>query len=88
MSLVTKKIWTQTLVNGTIVIDSNYGLSEISVLLLNGTGDLLGNALVNGLPSVSFPLVIGVGVSISTGSNSLLDSITITTTGTVALMGR
>ena len=88
MSLVTKKIWTETLVNGTIVIDSTYGLSEISVLLLNGTGDLLGNALVNGLPSTSFPLVIGVGVSISTGSNSLLDSITITTTGTVALMGR
>lgn len=88
MSLVTKKIWTQTLVNGTIVIDSTYGLSEISILLLNGTGDLLGNALVNGLPSVSFPLVVGVGVSISTGSNSILDSITITTTGTVALLGR
>jgi hypothetical protein len=88
MSLVTKKIWTQTIVNTTLVIDSSFGLSEISILLLNGTGAVLGDAIVNGLPSNSFPLVVGVGVGISTGSNSILDSITITTTGTVALMGR
>ena len=89
MSLVQKPIWTTTLVNGTLVIDASYGLTEISLVLISGTGSVLGNAtLINGLPSVSFPLAVGIGVGIGTGQNALLDSVTINTTGTVAIIGR
>lgn len=88
MSVILKKLWTNTLTASSITIDQTYGLTEISILLLNGTGTILGSGLAGSIVSAPVTLVVGIGVNLGTGSSALLDGLTITTTGTIAIVGR
>ena len=88
MSLVQKPIWTTTLVNDTLTIDASFCLTQISMILISGTGSFIGTYQAGSIPSSQVPLSVGVGTTVGTGTNALLESITITTTGTVAIIGR
>jgi len=90
MSLEVKKIWTKSITGGTLTIDGNYGLSVLSIVLQSGTGTVSGNLMtINGVNSTPLNLTVGQAITINTGtSSSLLTGITITTTGTVAIIGR
>jgi cAMP phosphodiesterase len=89
MSTIVKKIWTQTLTASSITIDSSYGLVELSIVLLNGTGSVLGTGFAGPISSAPVTLSIGVGLNLGSGSsNALIDGLTITTTGVIALVGR
>lgn len=89
MSTIVKKIWTQTLTASSITIDSTYGLVELSIVLLNGTGSVLGTGFAGSISSAPVTLSIGVGLNLGSGSsNALIDGLTITTTGDIALVGR
>jgi hypothetical protein len=89
MSTIVKKIWTQTLTASTITIDQTYGLTEVSLLLISGTGSVTGTGFAGSISSSPISLPVGVGFNIGSGSsNALLDGVTITTTGVIALVGR
>ncbi len=89
MSAETKKIWSGSITNGTLIIDSDYGFSEISLTLTSGTGTIECNALTpNGIPSTAIPLTVGLGINLNAGANTLLDYAKIVTTGTVLILGR
>ena len=87
---VVKKIWTGSVTMGTLTLDSSYGFSVISMVLQSGTGTVSGNLIANnGVVSTPIPLTVGLAVTVNTGSaQSLQDSITITTTGTVLIIAR
>jgi hypothetical protein len=90
MSLEVKKIWTKSITNSTLTIDGNYGLTVLSIVLQSGSGTVSGNLMtINGVNSTPLNLTVGQAITINTGtSSSLLTGITITTTGTVAIIGR
>lgn len=89
MSTIIKKIWTQQLTASTITIDATYGLTQLSILLVSGTGSVEGSAYAGAINSAPITLPVGVGFNVGSGSsNALLDGVTITTTGVVALVGR
>lgn len=86
--MITQNLWTYKLSNSTIVIDSTYGLTAISLVLNSGTGTILGGAsLNNGVASTQIDLVVGQPVTISSQGGSNLNNLTITTTGVVAIIG-
>jgi hypothetical protein len=85
---VTRKIWTYQLNAGSITIDESYALTNLSFVLTVGTGSFQGSASANGVPSAVVPLVIGQAVSIGSDSPNFLDNFTITTTGSVAIIGK
>jgi len=90
MAFISAKIWTHSLVAGTLVIDSSYGLSEVSIVMTAGIGTILGNLqTVNGTPSTPIPLTINQAVNVNTGlSSAFIDYLEITTTGTVLIIGK
>ena len=90
MSLEQTKIWTTSLVNGTLVLDYTYGLREISLVMTAGAGTVTGNAItINGQISTPIPLTINQALTINTGtSGSLIGYLEITTTGTVLIIAR
>lgn len=88
MSLIIKRIWTQTLSGGSVTINEEYGLTEISIILLSGTGTVIGTGYAGTLGSTSITLPVGVGLNLGSGSNAIIDGLTISTTGIVALVGR
>ena len=90
MSLEVIKIWTKSITNSTLTIDGNYGLTVLSIVLQSGSGTVSGNLMtINGVNSTPLNLTVGQAITINTGtSSSLLTGITITTTGTVAIIGR
>jgi hypothetical protein len=88
MFQVTRKIWTYQLNAGSITIDESYALTNLSFVLTAGTGSFQGGALANGIPSVIVPLVIGQAVSVGSDSPYFLDNFTITTTGSVSIIGK
>ena len=89
MSLETKKIWTGSITNGTLIIDETYGFSEISIVMTSGTGTVECDAVsTNGVPSSAIPLTVGLGINLNTGANTILDYAKIVTTGTVLVLGR
>ncbi len=87
MALV-KQIWSSVLSGGTITIDENYGFTEISIILLSGTGTLIGSSTANGISSSPITLPLGIGINVGSGTTLLITGITITTTGQVAILGR
>jgi hypothetical protein len=81
------KTWTYNVVNGTLVIDSSFGLRKLSIMLISGTGTYSGDLLAGVLQSQ--PLALTVGVAITIGDwQTILDGITLTTTGTIQVIGR
>jgi hypothetical protein len=86
--MITQNLWTFQLSNATIVIDDSYGLTAISLVLLSGTGSLLGGAsLNNGAVSTQIDLVVGQPLTIPSQSGANLNNLTITTTGIVNIIG-
>lgn len=81
-------VWTQTLVNDTLVITDAYELQSLSILLVNGTGSVAGALYRSILPPAPLDLPINVGVTVTSGGGALLNNITITTTGTILLIGK
>lgn len=88
MSVIVKKIWTQTLTASTLIIDETYGLTTVSLILISGTGSVTGSGFAGSISSTPISLSVGVGFNVGSGSNALLDGVTITTTGVIALVGR
>lgn len=90
MALISSKIWTYSLVAGSLTIDSTFGLMSVSVVLVGGTGTIRGNCLtINGYPSSALPLTLNVPVTIGTEmSSSVIDYLELTTTGTILILGR
>jgi hypothetical protein len=88
--MIVIKTWTYNLVNDTIFIDENYGLTNLSILLTSGTGSVTGSLAANGLPSQPLALTIGQPLNISSGASSqiILGALTVITTGTIEIIGR
>ena len=88
--MIVIKTWTYNLVNDTIVINETFGLTNLSILLTSGTGSVTGSLASGGLPSQPLALTIGQPLNISSGSSSqiILGTLTITTSGTIEIIGR
>jgi hypothetical protein len=76
--MIVTKTWTYNLVNNTLIIDETFGLTNLSILLTSGTGSVTGS------------LTIGQPLNISSGSSSqiILGTLTVTTGGTIEIIGR
>lgn len=89
-NMIVVKTWTYNLVNDTLVVNEDFGLTNISILLTSGTGSVTGSLAANGLQSQPLTLTIGQPLNISSGASSqiILGELTITTTGTIEIIGR
>lgn len=86
--MITQNIWTYELNSSTILIDSNYGLTALSLVLVSGTGTILGGAsLINGVGSSQINLVVGQALTIPSQSGANLNNLTISTTGVINIIG-
>jgi hypothetical protein len=83
-----KRFWTYSLVGTDIDITTDFGITDLSIELISGTGRIVGSMTCNGFPSQSIDLTIGDPVLISTDNLSLIDGLSITTSGTINLIGR
>lgn len=81
------KTWTYNIVNDSLTIDSSFGLRKMSILLTSGTGTYTGDLQAGALPSQPLALIIGTPVTIG-DPQVILDGITLTTTGTIQIIGR
>lgn len=88
--MIVTKTWTYNLVNSTLIIDETFGLTNLSILLTSGTGSVTGSLASGGLQSQPLSLTVGQPLNISSGSSSqiILGALTITTTGTIEIIGR
>jgi hypothetical protein len=88
--MIVTKTWTYNLVNNTLIIDETFGLTNLSILLTSGTGSVTGSLASGGLPSQPLALTIGQPLNISSGSSSqiILGTLTVTTGGTIEIIGR
>ncbi len=85
---ITQNIFTYQLSAGTLVIDSTYGLTAVSMVLISGTGSFTGLAtLNNGVASTPIDLVLNQPISLPSPSGAPLNNLTITTTGVVSILG-
>ena len=88
MSQLGKQFWTYKLINNTLVVNTDFGLTTLSLILVSGTGSVQGALVCNGIASSSIELEVGIPILIATGSLSLIDDWTIITTGTINIIGR
>jgi hypothetical protein len=90
MSITTIDIWTYSLVNDSLTIDSSYSLGVLSILAVSGSVTITGSGAKGTLGSDSITLLEGQGLTLSVGENTrlVLTGITISTSGTTALAGR
>ena len=88
--MVISNIWTYNLVNDTLNIDENFGLTTLSILLTSGTGSIIGSRIANNIRSQSISLTIGQAVNIvgSVNSNNLVGGLSIVTNGTIEIIGK
>lgn len=88
--MIVTKTWTYNLVNSTLLFDEGYGLTNLSILLTSGTGSVTGSLASGGITSQPLALTVGQPLNISSGSSSqiILGALTITTTGTIEIIGR
>ena len=88
--MIVVKTWTYNLVNSTIVIDENYGLTSLSILLTSGSGSVTGSLSANGIASQPLALTVGQPLNISSGLSSqiILGALTITANGTIEIIGK
>lgn len=83
----TCRIWTKTITAGSITIDSSYDFQVLSILATTGSTTVLGNQFaVSGSDAIT--LQQGQALNINTNGAYPLSGITITTVGTVSLVGR
>lgn len=84
------KTWTYNLINGSLTIDPSFGLTRLSILLISGTGSYTGSLQVKNLPSQPIPLQVGTPVNLSAEPSApiALGELTLTTTGTILIIGK
>jgi hypothetical protein len=83
----TCRIWTKTITTGSITVDGNYDFQVLSILATTGTTTVLGDLFaVSGSDAIT--LQQGQALNLNTNGASPLSGITITTLGTVSLVGR
>ncbi len=87
MSTPIIKTWTYNVINSSLTIDSTFGLRKLSVLLISGTGTYSGDLQAGVLQSQPLDLIIGTAVTIGDWQ-TILDGITLTTTGTIQIIAR
>ena len=88
---VESKVWTYTLSSATMTIDNTYGFTVVSFLVTSGTVVITGSLSSGGIPSNGMSLVMGQGVTFSSGNNNniILTGIDIdASAGTVVITGR
>ena len=86
--MILQKFWTYELNNNNLLIDSNFGLTAVSIVLVLGTGYVNGNlSLQNALNSTNISLTIGQPINFSTINSIPIDSLEISTTGRILLIG-
>lgn len=88
MSQLEKQFWTYELNNNTLLINSDFGLSALSLTLASGTATAKGTLVCNGIASTEIDLTIGQPILVSTDTSSVIGDLTIVTTGVVNLIGR
>jgi hypothetical protein len=88
---IESKVWTYQLSSSTLTIDSSFGFTVLSLLVTTGTVIVTGGAFSGGIPSTGMSLVMGQGVSFTSGNNNniILSGIDIdASAGTVIITGR
>jgi hypothetical protein len=85
---VYQKVWTKEINNDSIVIDSSFNLTILSVIQISGTGSMTGALNSSGLPSTPITLPLGTTVTVTGDNGLILDGITIATTGVISIVGR
>ena len=88
MNNIKQAIWTRELNNETITIDPTFQLTILSMTLTAGTGTILGSGLAGAVASNVVNLVVGQSVTISSDGINPLGTFVISTTGTLALIGK
>lgn len=88
MNSIKQAIWTRELNNETITIDPTFQLTILSMTLTAGTGTILGSGLAGAVASNVVNLVVGQSVTISSDGINPLGTFVISTTGTLALIGK
>ncbi len=63
--MLTEKIWTQVLTNSVIVIDDSFGIQEVAMKLISGTGTFSGTLKLGTYESTPIPLSVNDSVSIT-----------------------
>ncbi len=63
--MLSEKIWTQVLTDGTIVIDESFGVQDVSMKLISGTGSFSGTLKLGSFDSVPIPLDVNDPVTIT-----------------------
>jgi hypothetical protein len=81
------KTWTYNVINGSLTIDESFGLRKLSVILISGTGTYSGDLQAGNLQSQPLDLIVGVAITIGDWQ-TILDGITLTTTGVIQIIGR
>lgn len=88
---IESKVWTYQLSSSTLTIDSSFGFTVVSLLVTSGTVVITGGLRSGGVPSTGMSLVLGQGVTFSSGNNNniILSGIDIdASAGTVIITGR
>ena len=88
MNSIKQAIWTRELNNETITIDPTFQLTILSMTLTAGAGTIQGSGLAGAVASNVVNLVVGQSVTISSDGINPLGTFVITTTGTLALIGK
>jgi hypothetical protein len=88
MNSIKQAIWTREMNNETITIDPTFQLTILSMTLTAGTGTIQGSGLAGAVASNVVNLVVGQSVTISSDGINPLGTFVITTTGTLALIGK
>jgi hypothetical protein len=83
---LTSRLWTKNVVNGTFVINSDLGLTKISILLISGAATFIGDLQAGVYPSEA--LALQSGISFNWADGKVLDGITIdASAGSVQIVG-
>ena len=78
--------WTYVLNNSSITLDSSFGLKNISIELISGTGTFTGQMFAGGISSIPVSLYVNKPVNFTTNSINTIAGLTITTTGVVNII--
>lgn len=88
---IESKVWTYQLSSSTLTINGTYGFTVVSLLVTSGTVIVTGGLNSGGVASTGMSLVMGQGVTFSSGNNNniILSGIDIdASAGTVVITGR
>jgi len=89
MTSITQNFWSYELINSTLIIDSTFQLTSISLILTKGTGTFQGSAVAGGLPSTLISLFPGMPITLSADSDNFISNLQIDATGgVISILGK